>query len=202
MFKNKSYLKIFLVICMPLWLLPYTHLQAQNEGCRLNLDELKPIIERFNPFFSHHKWNLHKRIEMARMGDHRLLIISQSGCKRHHINFNLLIDADIVQLSDSFWINEVKSLMHKVYFEQSEYDLYRATFEKTFEEKYNMYGLGGSFNFPLGTRNFICQLRYDEEKGGQIAIEMVQYLFKDRVEVRREGIPVDKDDGWLGKDKP
>ena len=211
MFNAKILLKIFqhcgsslhfAVILFPILLGMQTNLCAQNDDCRLKLDELKPVIQRFNPFFSHHKWNLNKRLEMARMGAHRLLIISQSGCKRHHFNFNLLIDNDIVQQTDSFWINEVKSLMHKIYFEQSEYDLYRATFEETFEEKYRMYGLGGSFNFPLGTRNFICQLRYDEEKGGQVAIEMVQYLFKDKVEVKRKGIPAEKDDGWLGKDKP
>lgn len=174
---------------------------SQNEDCRLKPEDLKPLIRRFNPFFTNHTWNAQSQIEMARMGDDRLVMITQEGCIRHHITFNLIIDPKVINLNREFWLNEVRSLMHNVFWEQPEYASFGPEFEAAFTDKFSIHGLNDSFNFPIGLRNFICELRYDPQKGGKITIEMVVFLFKEKMENKRIAAPNAQDDGWLGVEK-
>ncbi|GAB4403908.1 MAG: hypothetical protein OHK0039_03660 [Bacteroidia bacterium] len=173
-------------------------LHAQTEtDCRLRPEDLRPLIVRFNPYFSDHEWDAESQMELARMGRDRLLVIAQEGCKRHHTTFTLVMDPSAARPEPVFWLEEVKALLHKVYWEQPVYEEFGKEFEKAFEEKFRLYGLGRAFNFPIGTRNFICEVRYDPHKGGRISIEMVSFIFLEKVQERRAGGP-DEDDGWLG----
>lgn len=193
--------RLFTWICLSL-LTPFSFVFAQKEDCRLKKEDLKPIIKRYNPFFSNHTWNLESQIEMARMGNNRLLLITQDGCLRHHITFNLIIDPGKVKQDRSFWINEVKSMMHRVYWEQSEYEQYQKEFEENFEDKFSYYGLNDQFNFPIGSRNFICELRFDPVKGGKITIEVINFIFREKIDnSQRRRITNDSDDGWLGTER-
>lgn len=186
-------------ICLCLWMLGSTSIQAQGSDCRLKLEDLKPIIQRFNPFFANHKWNQDARLEMARMSNEQLILITQDGCKRHHVNFTMIIDPKIVVNNNDFWIESTVSMLYKAYYNQPEYETFAKEFLKEFSEKFKMYGLNNQFNFPIGTRNFICELRYNPQKGGRINVEMVQFIFKEKLELKRKGIPLEEDDGWLGK---
>lgn len=182
--------------------LPMVH--AQKEECRLNLSELQPLILRFNPYFSNHQWNLENRMELARMGNERLLMITQDGCKRHHTVFTLVIDDALVENQPSFWINETHGMMRKVFNDRAVYSEFGSLFEQAFSEKYKMYGLGRRFNFPIGTRNFICEIIYQPNAGARIMVEMVEYIFKDPSSnsMRQETQPSMEDDGWLGLPRP
>ncbi|MEL6592605.1 MAG: hypothetical protein AAFQ68_21080 [Bacteroidota bacterium] len=172
---------------------------AQQEDCRLDLNNLKPLIERNNPFFSDHKWNSKSRIEMARIDNDRLLVITQDGCLRHHIRFGLLIDARAVRDEVDFWTEEAASMFHKVYFEQEAYYSFAEGFEKGFREKVDEFGVNQAFNFPVGGRTFICQVVNDPVRGARVTIEMVNFVFKESVQARRSGIPDEQDDGWQQK---
>ncbi|MEM7655646.1 MAG: hypothetical protein AAF399_05915 [Bacteroidota bacterium] len=180
-----------------------SQLLAQNQAnCRLKKADLRPIIARFNPFFADHTWDQENQMEMARLGEGRLLLITQDGCKRHHITFTLILDpSEVDQVSRDFWIQEVKALMHKVYWEQTGYEAFGEDFETAFVQKFQMYGVNRRFNFPVGTRNYICELLYDPTRGARINLEMVSFLFKEKIQERRRGIPEDQDDGWLGTRK-
>ncbi|MFK7923650.1 MAG: hypothetical protein AB8H47_16955 [Bacteroidia bacterium] len=183
------------LVCLPFLCLSL--LSAQNrDDCRLDLDNLKPIIERYNPFFGDHKWNAQSRIEMARIDNHRLLVITQDGCLRHHIRFGLLIDASLVKDEPSFWTEEAISMLHKVYFEREEYASFAQGFEEAFKQKISSYGVNQSFNFPVGGRTFICQVINDPTRGARISIEMVIFVFKETVKTQQRGIPTAEDDGW------
>lgn len=179
---------------------PFSLLQAQRD-CRLKVDELQPIIQRFNPFFADHKWDPATRLEMGRMGRNRLLLITQDGCLRHHTQFTLIVDPQVIENRQQFWIDEVKSLMYKVYFEQPVYREFAEPFGATFEEKLTVYGINQRFNFPIGTRNFLCEIKYNPAKGARITLEMVTFIFLEKMEVQRRGIPQDEDDGWLGQEQ-
>jgi hypothetical protein len=176
-------------------------LLAQGEECRLDKSGLQPIIERYNPFFGDHQWNARSRIEMARIDQYRLLIITQDGCKRHHIRFTLLLDPSIVKDETDFWVEEVTAMLHKVYYEKPEYNRFRDPFAEEFREKVQSYGINRRFNFPLNTQNFIGELLVDPTKGARITIEMINYIFKEEVATRRQGIPAELDDGWEKNDK-
>ena len=174
--------------------------QAQDD-CRLDVKTLQPVIQRFNPFFADHKWDAATRLEMARISGDRLLLITQDGCLRHHTQFTLIIDPQAIENRQQFWINEVNSLLHKAYFGQPVYREFATPFGEAFEEKFARYGVNRQFNFPVGTRNFLCEIKYDPAKGARITLEMVTFIFLERVEVQRNGIPRDKDDGWIGREQ-
>lgn len=169
-----------------------------QSDCRLALGELTPIIERYNPFFGDHKWIPETRMELATLDNSRIVIITQDGCKRHHIHIDLIIDTRAVVAVDSFWISEVKGLLHKVYFDQTVYKSFQATFEDQFEFHFLRYGINEEFNFPIGTRNAICQVKYDREYGAKISVELIEFIFKEKIQKREQGVSKAKDDGWKG----
>lgn len=35
----------------------YEPVMGQKEDCRLKLEDLKPVIQRLNPFFANHTWD-------------------------------------------------------------------------------------------------------------------------------------------------
>ncbi|MDP5171844.1 MAG: hypothetical protein NWR72_16465 [Bacteroidia bacterium] len=190
---------VLIGIITNLWLLP---LQAQETDCRLNLAELTPIILRFNPYFSNHQWSQENRMELARLGSNRLLMITQDGCKRHHTVLTLVIDEVLIKNNPQFWIDESNSIMRKVFHDRPEYHEFGALFEDAFAEKFVMYGLSNRFNFPIGTRNFICEVIYRQGEGARIMIEMVEYIFKEGENLRRSDTPSEDDDGWIGQQRP
>jgi hypothetical protein len=194
MYMKDLYALIFWLFLM----LPLLCLGQSREDCRLKTEDLRPVIARFNPFFADHTWDQDNQMEMARMGQGRLLIITQDGCKRHHTTFTLILDPGEVVLENAFWMEEVNTLMHKVYWEQLGYEVFGEDFEAQFDKQFQLYGLNRRFNFPIGTRNFICELLYDPRRGARINIEMVSFLFKETIHEKRSGIPEDQDDGWLG----
>ncbi|MCB0835744.1 MAG: hypothetical protein KDE26_15955 [Bacteroidetes bacterium] len=182
------------LILFPLW-------GSAQSDCRLKPEDLKPVIQRFNPFFSNHTWDAKSQLEMARMGDNRLIIITQDGCKRHHTTFNMMVDRKVATDNKDFWISEMRSMMHKVYWETNDYEEFAQDFEANFIRNFSAYGPNNQFNFPIGTRNFICEVNYSPERGGKITIEMVSFIFKERVHTERRGISTDEDDGWYGNAK-
>ena len=192
--------RILLLLCLLSWA-GWGTVQAQESDCRLELDQLEPIITRFNPYFSNHQWSLETRMELARMGNERLLMITQDGCKRHHTVFTLVMDQAVVEDGPEFWINETAILMRRAFYERSEYQEFGATFEDTFAEKFLMYGVGRRFNFPIGTRNFICEVSYRPGEGARLMVEMIEYIFKDEEVMRQRTGPSEDDDGWIGQDR-
>jgi len=167
---------------------------GQEEDCRITKADLKPIIAAYNPFFTDHHWDDFKKWEKAQLGSGRRLVISQTGCKRHHISFILIIKSEEIRHTNTFWIQEVQQLMHAVFFEDSDYALYRKKFEQAFADNFRVYGVGKRFNFPLGSRNFVCEIVYDPGRGANIRIELVQYVFAEKI--KQKGIPRAQDDGW------
>ena len=187
-----------LIACM----LSVAPLLAQDPDCRLVLDSLQPVIVRFNPYFANHQWSQENRMELARMGTERLLMITQDGCKRHHTVLTLVLDPSAARPEAAFWQEETLGLMDKVFYQNPAYQEFRQPFEEAFVEKYALYGTGRRFNFPVGTRNFICELLYQPGQGGRITVEMVEYIFKDEATQRQAPQPDEHDDGWLGNERP
>jgi hypothetical protein len=181
----------FTLFLFAFFLIPASHAQPD---CRVKKESFQPIIAVYNPFFTDHHWDNLEKYEKARLGPYRRLLISQSGCKRHHVNIIYLIKKDVIQNRPSFWKQETYSLMQALFFENPEYEKYRQEFEEAFSEKIDQYGLNQSFNFPMGSRNFVCEVRYDPERGANILIEMVHYIFAENI--RKKGIPRSEDDGW------
>lgn len=170
--------------------------QTTKEDCRVKESDLQPIINRFNPFFTDHQWLDMMKQETARMDKYRLVLIGQEGCVRHHNHFSLFVAREAITKADSFWIEETVNLFRAVYYGKKEYRAFQKEFEETFAEKFLVYGVNKEFNFPVGTRNFICEIEIpaDKSKDASVRINMVEFVFEEKVvEARRNNA---KDDGW------
>ncbi len=179
---------LFLLLLLPL------SVWGQQADCRIQKEDLKPVIAAYNPFFTDHHWDDFKKWERAQLGRGRRLVISQTGCKRHHISILLLIKPEEINPKPSFWVEETQALMHAIYFEDPTYALYRTEFEEAFKENFLRNGTNQKFNFPLGSRNFVCEILYEPGGGANIRIEQVQYIFAEKI--MQKGIPRAEDDGW------
>ncbi len=170
--------------------------QEPAKDCRVKDADMQPIIQRFNPFFSDHQWLNMMKQETARMDKYRLLMIGQEGCLRHHNHFSLFVAREVLVKSDSFWIAEAVNMFRAVYYGQKEYRSFQKEFEETFAEKFLTYGVNKEFNFPVGTRNFLCEIEVpaDKTKDASVRIDMVEFVFEEKV-VEARGNNA-KDDGW------
>jgi hypothetical protein len=178
------------------WMLTTYLVQAQSPSanCILNTADLHPVIDRYNPFFTDKTWENDSKTETARLDAHRLLVIKQKACTRHHVLLVLHVDPAAIVQEDRFWITEMLVLMKRVYFSDPEYAEYKAKFEKEFVRQFLAVGLNSSFNFPIDDRTFICKIE-SGDWGAKIRLESVKFLVKERI--NQPGIAREKDDGWL-----
>lgn len=166
--------------------------QAQS-NCRMKEDELVPIIDRYNPFFTDHSWENSTKTEVARLDPFRLLVIRQKACLRHHVLFSMHIDPSEVVNSDRFWIRESLVMLKRVYFADATYLEYQQPFEKEFIRQFLAHGLNKTFTFPINDRTFICVIEHGAW-GAKMKLESVKFILAEHV--KQPGIDRSKDDGW------
>ncbi|MCB9231648.1 MAG: hypothetical protein H6581_08295 [Bacteroidia bacterium] len=162
--------------------------------CRLNYEDLKPIISRYNPFFTDHSWDDNEKVEAARLDPWRLLIVRQKGCLRHHVLFTMMIDKEDIYPSNRFWVNETLVMMKRIYFDDAEYLTWKRQFEVEFIKQFLLNGPNVLFNFPVGERTFICKVEVGDW-GAKIRMEVVKFIIVEKI--KRPGIAREADDGWF-----
>ncbi|MEZ4687492.1 MAG: hypothetical protein R3B47_15930 [Bacteroidia bacterium] len=65
----------------------------------------------------------------------RSLIITQTGCRRHHVTIILTIAPEALPANtpqEAFYIQEALTIMHMVYWEHDAYCLFKKDFEENF----------------------------------------------------------------------
>lgn len=189
-------LKSILVIGIMVFMASFQVVSAQ---CRMPEENLRPVISKFNPFFTDHVWEDDSKTETARMDPDRMLIIRQKSCLRHHVLFTLIIEKTAIEDNDRFWITEALVLLKRAYFDQNEYLEYKTDFEKAFVRQFQANGVNTNFTFPVNDRTFICRIE-NEEWGAKIKIESVKFVLNEKV--RQPGIAREEDDGWFGGRPP
>jgi hypothetical protein len=176
-------------------------LPAQESDCRIRPEDLKPLIAPDNPFVSEHRWEEAAHSELARLGDDRLLLITQEGCKRHHALFVLTLQPGALRLPDlEFWAAEAAQLLDQVFWKDPIRDAVGPDFGRLFRQKLEEQGLNQPFNFPLGSRNFICEVHWTPGGAATLRIQMVSFVFRETLQVPASGIPPEEDDGWKGSE--
>ncbi len=166
---------------------------AQGEDCRMRPDQIVPIIDRYNPFFTDHTWEDEEKTETARFDPSRVVVIKQKACLRHHVLFAMHVDPSEIEDNDRFWISEMLMMMKRVYFNDAEYAEYKKSFEKEYIRQFLAAGLNTTFTFPVDDRTFICRIDKGDW-GAKVKLESVKFLLKEHVV--QPGIARDKDDGW------
>ncbi len=162
--------------------------------CRMSEDELRPIIDRYNPFFTDHTWENSNKTETARLDQFRLLMIRQKACLRHHVLFSLYIDPGVIINTDRFWIREMLLMLKRVYFTDPTYLEYQRPFEKEFIRQFLAHGLNRPFTFPINDWTFICVIEYGGSSA-KLKMESVKFILAE--DVKQPGISRDQDDGWF-----
>ena len=171
---------------------------AQDDDCRMTTEQIRPIIDRSNPFFTDHTWEDGTKTETARLDEGRILILKQKACLRHHVLFSMHIEARDIEENDRFWISETLVMLKRVYFNDPVYMEYKKEFEKEYIRQFLAAGLNNTFTFPVNDRTFICRIERGDW-GAKIRLESVKFLLRERV--LQPGISRDKDDGWYNKSK-
>lgn len=169
-------------------------IQSVNAQCHMSRNQIGPIIDRYNPFFTDHTWDDKTKTETAMLDPFRILVIRQKACKRHHVLFSLHVDKSEVVNSDRFWITELLVMMKRVYFAQPTYLEYQERFEKEFIRQFLANGLNKTFTFPVDDRTFICLIEHGDW-GAKLRMESVKFILRERV--KQPGIARDADDGWF-----
>lgn len=182
-----------LVFFLALIILPFCGL-AQGSGCRMKRSEIKPIINRYNPFFTDHTWEDPSKTETARLDQFRLLVIRQKACLRHHVLFSMHVDPSEVKNNDRFWITEMLVMLKRVYFNSPSYLDYKKSFEKEFIRQFLAHGLNKTFTFPINDRTFICLIEHGDW-GAKLRMESVKFILRENV--KQPGISREDDDGWF-----
>ena len=167
---------------------------AASGQCKMTDDELIPIVDRFNPFFTDHSWDNLKKIETVRLDPYRLLVIKQKACIRHHVLFTLYLDPGVIEDNDKFWITEALVMFKRVHFNQMEYHSFKKDFEVAFIKNFLGTGVGRMFNFPVNERTFICKVERGDW-GAKIKIETVRFIITEKI--KRPGISRDEDDAYF-----
>jgi hypothetical protein len=186
--------KKLLILCL-IWLggVQLAAAQAHESDCRMSEEDLRPIIDRYNPFFTDRTWESDTKTETARLDPARLIVIRQKACIRHHVLFTMHIDPSVVEDTDRFWITEMLLMLKRVYFTDPEYVEYKVKFEKEYIRQFLAAGLNTSFTFPVDDRTFICKVERGDW-GAKVRVESVKFLLKEKV--KQPGIAREKDDGW------
>jgi hypothetical protein len=166
---------------------------AQGDDCRMKPEQIVPIIDRYNPFFTDHTWEDEDKTETARFDPSRVVVIKQKACLRHHVLFAMHVDPSEIEDNDRFWISEMLMMMKRVYFNDPEYAEYKKSFEKEYIRQFLAAGLNTTFTFPVDDRTFICRIDKGDW-GAKVKLESVKFLLKEHVV--QPGISRDKDDGW------
>lgn len=170
------------------------NLTAQTSGdCRMSESQIRPVIDRYNPFFTDHTWEDETKTETARLDPTRVLIIKQKACLRHHVLFAMHVDPSEIEDNDRFWISEMLVMLKRVYFNDPNYLEYKKAFEKEYIRQFLAAGLNSTFTFPIDDRTFICRIDKGDW-GAKIKLESVKFLLKEKV--LQPGIAREKDDGW------
>ncbi len=176
-------------------LLPFGFVSAQTgkEDCRMTADQILPIIDRYNPFFTDHTWEDETKTETGRLDPARVIVIKQKACLRHHVLFAMHVDPSEIEDNDRFWISEMLVMLKRVYFNDPTYPEYKKNFEKEYIRQFLAAGLNSTFTFPVNDRTFICRIDKGDW-GAKVKLESVRFILKEKV--HQPGIAREKDDGW------
>lgn len=171
---------------------------TEPEGnCKVDASYLKPIIQRFNPFFIEHHFDDQTKNETAKLSDGKIVIIDQRACMRHHIAIQYIISPDELKVNYSNYkilIQEWFSLLNKLFYGDYDYLKFKTEFENLIRNKIDEYSIGRAFSFPINDRTFIAQMDFGDW-GSKLQLEIVKYIYTENI--TKPGVPEYTDDGYF-----
>ena len=165
------------------------------QDCRIQLEDLRPVLADDNPFIRAHRWDGLKRIERAETGPGRELTIEQFGCLRYHQKLTLNVDRGSLrgEVNSSLFLHELLDALRIVHYGNEEYRAYRSQLESLLIEKLKTLPYKTRINFPLSEFNIFLEIDANDKRL-HIQIEFVRFIHTEKVNV--PGIKEHLDDGY------
>jgi len=171
--------------------------KESESNCKVDASYMKPIIQRFNPFFIEHYFDDITKNETAKISDNKIIIIDQRACIRHHIAIQCIISPDEIKINRNNYkilINEWFSLLNKIFYQDYDYLKFKTEFESLLSKKVEENQEGKAFSFPIHDRTFIAQMDYGEW-GSKLQLEIVKYIYTENI--NKPGVAEYTDDGYF-----
>ncbi len=187
---------IFFVVC-PYWVYGQFFTKESESNCKVDASYMKPIIQRFNPFFIEHHYDDETKNETAKLSDGKIVIIDQRACVRHHIAIQYIISPDELKVNHSnirILIKEWFSILNKLFYGDYDYLKFKTEFESNVSNRFEEIIMGRAFSFPINDRTFIAQIDYGDW-GSKIQLEIIKYIYTENI--IKPGVPEYTDDGYF-----
>ena len=93
-------------------------------------------------------------------------------------------------------MEEWEKVTHCMFEQSTQPTPFDAEFFKTFGNHLAMYGVNKPFNFPIGSRNFFCEIEESVLEESKIKIEVLEHVFLESFQGAKPISPSPLDDGW------
>ncbi len=198
---QRNNILLFFFLIQPLLGLGQFFTQEKDGNCKVDASYMKPIIQRFNPFFIEHHYDDETKNETAKLSDGKIVIIDQRACIRHHIAIQYIISPDEFKVNNSNYkilLKEWFSILNKLFYGDYDYLKFKTEFENTIAQKIEESAIGRAFSFPIDDRTFITQMDFGEW-GSKLQLEIVKYIYTENIS--KPGVPEYTDDGYFQPSK-
>ena len=169
----------FLILVLIGILLPYD--MHGQDGCRLDLQSILPVIDSQLAKVQEYEWDPEQRMEIMLLDSSRLAIITQDGCMRHHIRFQLELFYPLDNATEEDWIQTLKGFIYPLFAESQSFQQVWEPFMESFEQYIYVYGTNKPFDISLGSQDFICFVKEIPHQNPTIFIEQIGFLFREKI---------------------
>lgn len=169
----------------------------KEENCKVDASYMKPIIQRFNPFFIEHHYDDETKNETAKLSEGKIVIIDQRACKRHHIAIQYIISPDELKVNYSNYkvlVKEWFSILNKLFYGDYDHLKFKTELERIISQKIDEMVIGRAFTFPIDDRTYIAQMDFGDW-GSKLQLEIVKYIYTQSI--AKPGVPEYTDDGYF-----
>jgi len=156
-------------------------LKAQSDTCRLDLSQIKPTVSISSANLLEYEWDSTTRMEVGMIDSSRFFVITQDGCKRHRTRLQLHFINEYATDSVSYWIEEVETLIQKLYKDAPDYKRIWQPFLQDFAQQFPVHGTNKPFDISMGSIDFICVVVYAPKREPLLQIDRVEFLFKEKI---------------------
>ncbi len=165
------------------------------QDCRIQLEDLRPVLADDNPFIRAHRWDAAKLTERAETGPGRELVIEQFGCLRYHQKLTLNVERSSLrgEINPSLFLHELLEVLRIVNYGNEEYRTYRNQLEALLIEKLKTLPYKTRINFPLSEFNIFLEIDANEKRL-TTQMEFVRFVHTEKVNL--PGIKEHLDDGY------
>jgi hypothetical protein len=167
---------------------------APQHDCRMDPTALRPVVAYDNPFAAQHTWDDALKHETLQLDAHRLVVIEQRACLRHHIDITIVVAPPATRITEpEFLLNELLQCLDKIFYNDLNYYHYKNDMRAHLAALYRRHGPGQRINFPVADRTFIAAFEHGG-MGAVLRMEIVTLLHTHQIKL--PGIPEKQDDGW------